>query len=47
MVPVAATLLALLMIGASATAMAQNPKPLPGTIPPHHEGMPDMICIMV
>lgn len=46
MVPVAATLLALLMIGASATAMAQNPKPLPGTMPPHHEGMPDMSGIM-
>jgi hypothetical protein len=41
MVPAAASLLALLMTGATVTAMAQTPTP-PPTMPPHQEGMKDM-----
>ena len=42
MVPAAASLLALLVCGATATGMAQTPTPSPGTMPPHQEGMKDM-----
>ena len=42
MIPAAASLLALLMCGATATGMAQTPTPSPGTMPQHQEGMNGM-----
>ena len=42
MVPAAASLLALLMSGATATVMAQTPTPSAGKMPQHQEGMKGM-----
>ncbi len=42
----AASLLALLMSGATATGMAQTPTPPPGKMPQHQEGMPGMSGMM-